>query len=311
MKAKLIIAAVCIISIFISCNNNKAGKDNMTFSPAAESEFEPQKVKDKLNEDKQIPVGKYNRLNTDTLTSSTQIAATANIDWDKKIIKTATLRLEIKDFKKYNNYVHGATKQYGGYIALEEQNLTDDKLETVITIKVPLAQFENLMNGLPADDAKVLERKINTDDVGGEIADTRSRLEAKKQMRLKYLEFLKQSKSMTEVLQVQNEINEIQEQIESATGRMNFLSHQTAYSTINLNFYQPLEGYSSTDSAPSFLTRITDSFKTGMSWIKELIIGLIAVWPLLLITGAGYLFWKNIRRKKVFPQKTKPIAEVV
>lgn len=313
MKTKLIIAAVFIFTVILSCNN-KTKQDNKAYETYAITDLEqhvPAKLKGTTEENKQIPVGKFSGLNADSLATPTPNAATAYVDWDKKIIKTATLRLEIKDFKKYNNYVHGAAKQYGGYIAQEEQNLSDEKLETVITIKVPVAQFENLMNGLPADDAKVLERRISTDDVGGEIADTRSRLEAKKQMRLKYLEFLKQSKNMTEVLQVQNEIDAIQEQIESAAGRMNFLSHQSAYSTINLNFYQPLLGYKSTDTAPSFLTRVTGSFKTGMSWIKELIIGITAVWPLLLIAAGGYFFWKNIRRKKIILLNTEPLSDAV
>ena len=159
------------------------------------------------------------------------------------------------------------------------------------------------MNSLPGDDGKVLERKINTDDVTGEMVDTKSRLEAKKQMRLKYLEFLKQSKNMEEVLQVQNEINGIQEQIESAASRVGFLSHQSAYSTINLSFYQPMTGYKPTDGAPSFLTRISTAFKNGTSWMGDLLVGLIAIWPLFLILFGFYIGWKMIRKPKVLAEK--------
>ncbi len=314
MKRKLIIAAAFVITIIISCNNNKTKDNSMNFETADISKLELIE-KDNLigttEEQKQIPVGKFGGLNADSMPPATPNTAPAYIDWDKKIIKTATLRLEIKDFKKYNSFVHGAAKQYGGYIAQEQQNLSDEKSETVITIKVPVAQFENLMNGLPVDDAKVLEKTISTDDVSGEMVDTRSRLEAKKQMRLKYLEFLKQSKNMTEVLQVQNEINSIQEQIESAMGRVSFLSNQSAYSTINLSFFQPMDGYKPIDTAPSFLTRVTNSFKSGMSWLTELLIGLIAVWPLFLIALGGYFIWKNTRRKKLVPQKMQAVTEAV
>jgi hypothetical protein len=228
----------------------------------------------------------------------------SNPDWDSKIIKTATLRLEIKDFKKYNDYVHNAVKQYGAYVAQEDQNLSDEKSETTITIKVPVAQFEPMMNKLPADDSKVVEKKISTEDVTGEVVDTKSRLEAKKQMRLKYLEFLKQSKNMEEVLQVQNEINGIQEQIESAAGRVAFLSNQSAMSTINLTFYQPMEGYKPTDATPSFLTRVGNAFKTGASWIAELFVGLVSIWPLLLVAFGIYFGWKKLRPAKIVTQKS-------
>jgi Domain of unknown function (DUF4349) len=252
------------------------------------------------NEEKkepQIPVGTLQQqVTTDSTVQQVPLnKPAANPDWDKKIIKTATLKLEVKDFKGYNDNVHKTVKQFGGYIAQEEQNLTDEKSETVISIKVPVDQFETMMNQLPGAGIKVLERKINTEDVTGEVVDTKSRLEAKKQMRLKYLEFLKQSKNMEEVLQVQNEINSIQEEIESAAGRIGFLSHQSSYSTINLTFFQPLAGYTPTDDTPSFFTRMSQAFKTGTSWIADLFVWLISVWPMLLIIIGLYFGWKKIK----------------
>ncbi|MEP7256725.1 MAG: DUF4349 domain-containing protein, partial [Ferruginibacter sp.] len=136
----------------------------------------------------------------------------------------------------------------------------------------------------------------------GEVVDTRSRLEAKKQMRIKYLEFLKQSKNMEEVLQVQNEINSIQEEIESAAGRVEYLSHQSAYSTINLTFYQPINGYRPSDGTPSFFTRVTGAFKTGAGWIADLFVGLISIWPLLLAVFVIYVSWKRVRPAKITAQ---------
>jgi hypothetical protein len=48
------------------------------------------------------------------------------------------------------------------------------------------------VNELPGIKNKILERNISTEDVTGEMVDTKLRLEAKKGMRLKYLEFSKQ-----------------------------------------------------------------------------------------------------------------------
>lgn len=307
MKTKLFIthgavsAALLVFTFLISCNRNAEKKSEVMDLQMADVK-EPSDQKDK-NEKQQIPVGKFPQQATDSAGSPVPVKpVVSNPDWDSKIIKTASLKVEIKDFKKYNEYVHNAVKQYGAYVAQEDQNLTDEKSETTITIKVPVPQFENMMNKLP-EDGKVIEKKISTEDVTGEVVDTRSRLEAKKQMRLKYLEFLKQSKNMEEVLQVQNEINSIQEQIESAAGRVAFLSNQSAMSTINLTFYQPLDGYNAADATPSFLSRIGNAFKTGASWIGELFVGLVSIWPLLLIVFTAYFGWKKLRPKKVIAQK--------
>jgi hypothetical protein len=303
MKTKLFIVAIAITSFFISCNRAENKSDIQAFDLTT-ADLKEQQPQNNNKEKQQIPVGKFSPPPTDSAGFPIQTLVVSNPDWDSKIIKTATLRLEIKDFKKYNDYVHNAVKQYGAYVAQEDQNLSDEKSETTITIKVPVAQFEPMMNKLPADDSKVVEKKISTEDVTGEVVDTKSRLEAKKQMRLKYLEFLKQSKNMEEVLQVQNEINGIQEQIESAAGRVAFLSNQSAMSTINLTFYQPMEGYKPTDATPSFLTRVGNAFKTGASWIAELFVGLVSIWPLLLVAFGIYFGWKKLRPAKIVTQKS-------
>ncbi len=302
MKTKLFIIAILISTLFISCNN-KADKQEydalITDLKATDADQSGNKEK------QQIPVGKFSPPPTDSAGTPIPTNVVSNPDWDSKIIKTATLKVEIKDFKKYNSFVHNAVRQYGAYVAQEEQTLSDEKSETSIIIKVPVAQFEPMMNALPADDGKVMEKKITTDDVTGEVVDTKSRLETKKQLRLKYLEFLKQSKNMEEVLKVQSEVDDIQQQIESVAGRISFLTHQTAFSTINLSFYQPVEGYNKpTNEAPSFFTRLTNAFKTGGSWIAELFVGLVSIWPLLLIAFAVYFGWKKLRPAKVIVQKS-------
>ncbi len=302
MKTKLFVTAVLITSFFISCNRNE-NKSNTAadYGNAELTETLSHKSVDK--EKQQIPIGRQTPVTTDSTGSPIQTMPAANPDWDCKIIKTASMKVEIKDFKKYNNYVHNAVRQFGAYVAQEEQTLSDEKSETSITIKVPVAQFEPMMNALPADYGKVMEKKITTDDVTGEVVDTKSRLEAKKQLRVKYLEFLKQSKNVDEVLKVQSEVDNIQQQIESVAGRVSFLSHQTAYSTINLSFYQPLEGFKPTGEAPSFFTRLTNAFKTGGSWIAELFVGLVSIWPLIFVAVAIYFGWKKLRPAKVIVQK--------
>jgi len=227
------------------------------------------------------------------------------VDWDKKIIKTATVKFEVKDFKSYNATVRNKIKQYGGYVSGEDNFLTDHTTETVLAIKVPVMNFDILMNELSDGNSKLIERSVKTDDVTTTFVDTKSRLESKKQMRLKYLEFLKQSKNMTEVLQVQDEINSIQEEIEAAAGKINYLSTQSAYSTIHLSFYQPLNGFVSHDATPlGFFSKVGEAFGAGTAVIKNLILGLITIWPVCLFGIAGYVLYKRNRKKTSSPSAT-------
>ncbi|MDB5192777.1 MAG: hypothetical protein JWQ96_2340 [Segetibacter sp.] len=101
------------------------------------------------------------------------------VDWDKKIIKTANVTLELKSYNAYNTSIHQNLKKYGAYVAGEEQTENDARIEKNLTIKVPVEQFEDLMNMVPSEGVKVLEKRISTEDVTGEVVDTKARMDAK------------------------------------------------------------------------------------------------------------------------------------
>lgn len=221
----------------------------------------------------------------------------ANPDWDRKIIKTATLNVEAEKYEKYYTVLRECVKNVGGYIAGEDQSQSDYKLENAVTIKVPVARFDEAMNVLASGTGKdkVVERKITSQDVTGEVVDTKSRMEAKRQVRLRYLELLNQAKTMEDILKVQDEINGIQEEIEMGTGRVNYLNHASAYSTIQLTFFQVLNPSAEEPKDPSFATRIWYAFEKGWDFIKNIMIALITIWPLWL---AGFGLWLVVRKIK-------------
>lgn len=304
MNCSKLLPAILFSVILFSCNRNAGESATPDTTTASNIELRQPAPGSKENQ-VEIPTGNINQL-TDSAPVVTPaknpIHPVAAVDWDKKIIKTATLKFEVKDFNKYANLVYSTVKQYGGYIAEESQNLSDEKSETTISIKVPVDQFENMMNQLPGNDVKIIERKITTADVTGEVVDIKSRLEAKKQMRQKYLDFFKQAKNMEEVLQVQSEIDQLQEAMESAAGRVSYLNHQSAMSTILLTFYQPKDGYKPADESPSFLSRVTESFKVGGKWIADLLVDLITLWPLLLILSIAVIAY----RKFIYVKTKRP-----
>ena len=222
-----------------------------------------------------------------------------NPDWDKKIIKTASLNFEIKDYNRYNTALREKVNLLGGYVAQEEQTQLDYKIENILIIKIPVDQFDNAVNQLSANIEKLNEKKITSQDVTSEVVDTKSRLEAKKQVRLRYLDLLKQAKNMEEVLNVQSEINGIQEEIESAAGRINYLQHSSALSTINLTFYQVINATAKDSEKSSYSKKISDAFSVGWKWLGELFVVFVSIWPLLLMTFIVFLIYKKMKKPRV------------
>ena len=302
---KILIAAIAALLV-ISCNYEKEKLE------AKNSTLEAQKM-----EDSKPSALEGNSINetasADTVAAAPQQrqkdqsrnlpASPPKVDWDKKIIKTASLNAEVKNYDSFYSSLREKVRNFGGYVAQEEQNQSEYKIENTITIKVPVDQFDNAITSLTTGTDKVNERKITSQDVTTEVVDTKSRMETKKEVRLRYIDLLKQAKNMTEILTVQSEINGIQEQIESAAGRINYLSHSSVFSTINFTFYQVLNISAIDYKEPSFWTKVGTSFKTGWQWTGDLIIGLVSIWPILLFFTGVWLLIRKYIRAKVKPVK--------
>jgi hypothetical protein len=243
-------------------------------------------------EDKQLPPG-------DKQLPGKPAAATTQ-DWTRKIIKTADINVEVKDHELFYNLLYEKVKNLGGYISSEEQTQDDYRIQNHLIIKVPVAQFDNAITGIDKDVLNVVQRKISSQDVTAEVIDTRSRMMAKKKVRQRYTELLGMAKTMEDVFTVEKEINSIQEDIEAADGRLSYLGHASAYSTINFTYFQVLNAAAKKMGDPGFGTQLKDALSAGMSWISWLLLSAISVWPLWLFAVSGYwLFKRRFRKIKV------------
>lgn len=221
----------------------------------------------------------------------------ANPDWEKKIIKIADLSIEVKSFPAFTRRLHDAVHQSGGYISQEQQNQSSSSIENTVTIKIPVDRFDDLLTRLPADSDKLMEKKVSSEDVTMDVIDTKSRLETKKEVRERYLDLLKQARSMKDILAIQEEIDGIQEEMDAASGRIAYLGHSATFSTITLKFYQLLDGGAAEDTPPSFLHKIKLSWLAGWEWCGSVALGLFSVWPLWLVAGLGWWGWRRHRAR--------------
>jgi hypothetical protein len=76
-------------------------------------------------------------------------------------------------------------------------------------------------------------------------------------------------------------------------GRMIFLKNQVAFSTLNLTYYQPI----GTDFG--FGSKTAASFGNGWRSFLDFLIGLLSIWPFILITMAVlYFVFRKLRMYK-------------
>jgi hypothetical protein len=228
-----------------------------------------------------------------------------NDDIQQMLIKNASLCFEVIKYDEARKNILNIIKTSNAYVADESESRNDFKISNTMKIRVPQSDFDNLIDSIISQCKNLDEKSINVTDVTEEYVDTESRLKAKREIENRYLEILKKAQNVKEILEVEQKLGSIREEIESAEGRLRYLSHQVSFSTINLTFYQNTNAISI--GRHGFFPRIYSAFVSGWNGLTDFVIGLVSIWPFLfVVTGITMLIIRLIRRRK---KKCTPQAE--
>jgi Domain of unknown function (DUF4349) len=223
----------------------------------------------------------------------------------RQIIKTADYRIQVKDVDASSRRANQLATKHGGYVS--DSELTNSSYETTnrITIRVPIARFDSLLNELGTEAIHTAHKRISSQDVTEEYVDITTRLKTKIEVRDRYIDILRtKAKTVKDVLAAEEQIRIIQEEIEAKEGRLRYLKDQVGMSTIRLELYQAIEYHPEPDAFhESFWTKLVGGLKNGWDMLQGIVIFFINIWPLLLIGGVLWWkrrwLWSKIRRKQV------------
>jgi hypothetical protein len=211
---------------------------------------------------------------------------------ERKLIKDGRIDFQTKDVEVTEKTVRAIAKQCGAWISDDHCSRTDSKLEYNLTIRVPSDKYESLTNLIlkEADVMKLDSKSTSIEDVTEEYIDVKTRLEIKKDSEKKLTELLGKAKNMAEVLEVQKQLSELRENIESVEGRMKFLADQVSYSTLRVTFYVNMP-YSS-----RFFGGFWSALKDGWEVFLYVLTGAAYLWVLILVVVLGRWGYKSYKK---------------
>ncbi len=216
----------------------------------------------------------------------------------KKVIKTGGLSYRVESTKEEYQRINQLLDQHDAYISSENENKGYDRINYNVSIKVPPQNFDVLIKEV-TDGKKLDNRWVNTDDVTSRYYDLQSRIENKKKLEERYQEILKQANKISDILEVERNLNQVRSEIESLQGQFKLLSHQINYSTLDISFYELVPYELDQDQRPGFGTRLLNAMSAGWQGFQTFIVYLLALWPFgLLALGVVWVVRKIRSRKK-------------
>ena len=213
-----------------------------------------------------------------------------------QIIRNADVRFQVEKLEVSAAAVKKTVAAHKGYVASANETRSNAAHQMDFTIRIPAAQFEAVLSQLLAQSVFVARNNVTAEDVTEEFVDIESRLKTKRQLEARYLDLLKQAKTMKDILELERALQQIREEIEAREGRLKFLRNQVGYSTIRIEMYE--EVAYATAPETGFWGKLAASFSNGWGILLDILIGAVTLWPVWLLLGVGIWLLRKWRRRK-------------
>lgn len=232
---------------------------------------------------------------------STDAAAQVRlVDLGNRIVRTANVDLEVGE-GRLNATINQATdvvrQAKGIYVGSSTSVPSGEPASGQVTFRVPVDAFEPVLRELKGLGTYRGE-KSSTEDVTNQYIDLNGQLAAWRAQERVYLRLLDRARSVTDVIAVQNQLQQVQSNIERLQGQLNYLEDQSSFSTIVLQVSEP--GAAGPAEEPE--GRLARAWATAVNGLgvmaAAVLVAVVWVTPLLVVAGLVLLGLRALRRPR-------------
>ncbi|WP_048193658.1 DUF4349 domain-containing protein [Methanococcoides methylutens] len=213
----------------------------------------------------------------------------------RKVITTSDVSLEVKDAPEAVDSIGNIAFEYDGYVSSSSVYDTyygdSESMSGYITIRVPAADHDTVLDRIEAL-GKVTSRSTSGVDVTEEYIDVEARLSNMEKQEQRLQEILDMATTVEEVLEVEKELGRVRGEIESLTGRLNYLNDRIDFSTISVSVSEPRN----ITHSWGLRDALSDSVRGFIASVNGIIIFIGIALPILIfvtIVGSAAIFVKR------------------
>jgi hypothetical protein len=224
-----------------------------------------------------------------------------------RIIRTATLTVQVKDVPKALDEARTTTQNAGGYVGDETTTRDEDGTEhTRVVLRVPVEKYDDVLAGLQGA-GTLLERTAKAQDVTDQVVDVESRVASQRASVARIRELMDQATKLSDVVTLEGELSRREADLEALLARQASLKDRTSMATITLTLAgKPVEKKAEEDEDPGFLDALAggwDAFVTMLRWIA---VAFGAVLPFAAAALVLVLVWLRLLRGRRGARPSEP-----
>lgn len=236
------------------------------------------------------PAPAIEAMSADTMATNSSTDSVAASVQEKKVTKNGSMTLYVNSLSKQTeakNFVYAKAKEFKATFDREDEQRWENQASLSMTAKIPADKFESFVDVLSKGPFTISHKSIYVTDVTERYIDLDVRLKNKKELREKYLSLLKKADKVKDVLDINKSIESVTSDIESLEGQFRYLKNQIAQSTLHITITAELP--ETMKNQKSFFQDIGNALYTGINRIRNFIIGIVALWPFIVVI-CGLLF---------------------
>jgi hypothetical protein len=221
------------------------------------------------------------------------------VDLGNRIVRTANVDLEVGEgelSKVINEATDVVVRAKGIYVGSSTAVPGGEPASGQVTFRVPVDAFEPVLRQLKGLGTYRGEES-STDDVTTQYVDLTGQLAAWRAQERVYLRLLDRARSITDVIAVQNQLQQVQSNIERLQGQLKHLEDQSSFSTIVLRLTEPGAGG---PAAPQ--GRLARAWATAVNGLGVMAAAVLVavVWliPIAVLAGLVLLGVRALRRPR-------------
>jgi len=215
---------------------------------------------------------------------------------EQKIIKTGDIKFETNDLGATYSQMTTAVKKHNAIIQNDTEGNEYGSIFRKIIVRVPSKNFDAFLSDISKGVSYFDNKEISSQDVTEEYIDIDARLKAKKILEARYLELLKKANKVSEMLEIEAQLSAIREEIEAKEGQLRYMQSQVSMSTISIEFYKTVANEGG--ATISYGSKIWNAIASGFNGISSFFIGLLSIWPFLIILAAAVYYIRKRFKKK-------------
>ncbi|MBC2901959.1 DUF4349 domain-containing protein [Streptomyces cupreus] len=212
-----------------------------------------------------------------------------------RIIRTASLTVQVKDVPKALDEARTTTENAGGYVGNETTTRDEKGRErTRVVLRVPVDSYADVLADLEGT-GKLLDRTAKAQDVTDQVVDVESRITSQRASVARIRELMDQATKLSDVVTLEGELSTRQADLESLLARQASLKDRTSLATITLSLSEtPVKKAAAEDDDPGVMDALTggwDAFVTMLRWI---VMAVAAVLPFAAGAALLVVLWLRL-----------------